>query len=198
MTSATRAPAAGAPAAAPAPRTAAPAEVRPGPAGGDGSAQIVTFRIGADLFAADVRAVERVLRYLAPTPVPNVPAWVSGVIEYLKRVVPVIDMRARFEAPANAPTSETRVLVFNVSGSWVGGVVDAVLDVTAVDKSHVEPPPPLFRGFASQYMHGIVRREGKLVILLDVERLLNATERVALEKISESAASPPPGRKAHA
>lgn len=166
------------------------------PASAEGATQIVTFRIGQDLFAADVRAVERVLRHQTPTPVPNVPGWVSGVLEYLKRVVPVIDMRARFEAPTAAPTNETRVLIFNVAGNWVGGVVDAVLDVTAVDRGQVEPSPALFRGFAAQYMHGIVRREGKLVILLDVERLLTATERVALDKISESAAPTPPG--AHA
>jgi purine-binding chemotaxis protein CheW len=162
----------------------------------EGGAQIVTFRIGRDLFAADVRAVERVLRHQTPTPVPNVPEWVSGVLEYLKRVVPVIDMRARFEAPTDAPTNETRVLIFNVAGSWVGGVVDAVLDVTAVDRGQVEPSPALFRGFAAQYMNGIVRREGKLVILLDVERLLTATERVALDRISESAGPTPPA--AHA
>ena len=62
-------------------------------------AQIVTFRLNDDLFAADIYAVERVLRYQQATPVPNVPEWIEGVIDYQGRVVPVINMRLRFELP---------------------------------------------------------------------------------------------------
>jgi purine-binding chemotaxis protein CheW len=158
-------------------------------------AQIVTFRIEQDLFAADVRAVERVLRLTAVTPVRNMPAWVVGVLEYQKRVVPVIDFRARFELPAAAPTNETRALVFNVHGSWVAAVVDAVLDVSALERGKLEPPPPLFRGLAADYLRGIVRRDGKLVMLLDADRLLSATERLALNALTD-ASSAAPGTRA--
>jgi purine-binding chemotaxis protein CheW len=149
-------------------------------------AQIVTFRIEQDLFAADVRAVERVLRPSAITPVRNMPHWISGVLEYQKRVVPVIDFRARFELPAAAPTNETRVLVFNVTGSWVAAVVDAVLDVSALEAGRLEAPPPLLRGLAAEYLRGIVRRDGKLVMLLDADRLLSTTERLALSGLAET------------
>ena len=148
--------------------------------------QIVTFRIEQDLFATDVRAVERVLRPTAITPVRNMPPWISGVLEYQKRVVPVIDFRARFELPVAAPTNETRVLVFNVTGSWVAAVVDAVLDVSALEAGRLEAPPPLLRGLAADYLRGIVRRDGKLVMLLDADRLLSATERLALGELTES------------
>jgi purine-binding chemotaxis protein CheW len=149
-----------------------------------GVGQIVTFRIGPDLFAADVRAVERVLRYQAPTPVPNVPSWVCGVVEYLRRVVPVIDLRSRFGLAREAPARDTRTIVFNAAGSWIAGVVDAVLDVTILERGRLEPPPPLFRGLATEYLQGIVRREGQLVILLDADHLLSATERLTLERVS--------------
>jgi purine-binding chemotaxis protein CheW len=122
-------------------------------------AQIVTFRIAQDLFAADVRAVERVLRPMPPTPVRNVPGWITGVIEYRKRVVPVIDFRVRFELAPAPTTNDTRVLVFNAAGNWVAGVVDAVLDVSVLDGARLEPPPPLFRGLAGEYLRGIVRRD---------------------------------------
>jgi purine-binding chemotaxis protein CheW len=168
---------------------AATAGVSPVPTGADALsavAQIVTFRIEQDLFAADVRAVERVLRLTAVTPVRNMPAWVTGVLEYQKRVVPVIDFRARFELPATAPTNETRALVFNVGGSWVAAVVDAVLDVSALERGKLEPPPPLFRGLAAEYLRGIVHRDGKLVMLLDADRLLSATERLALSVLTDA------------
>jgi purine-binding chemotaxis protein CheW len=172
----------------------ASAGVNPVPTGVDAPsavAQIVTFRIEQDLFAADVRAVERVLRLTAVTPVRNMPAWVTGVLEYQKRVVPVIDFRARFELPAAAPTNETRVLVFNVHGSWVAAVVDAVLDVSALERGKLEPPPPLFRGLAAEYLRGIVHRDGKLVMLLDADRLLSATERLALNALTDASSAAP-------
>ncbi len=148
--------------------------------------QIVTFRLGGDLFAADIHGVERVLRRQDATPVPNVPDWIVGVIEYQKRVVPVIDLRARFEMETVEATNETRVLVFNADQQWIAGVVDAVLDVAAIDKSTVQPPPELFRGLAGEYLKGIVRRDNKLVMLLDVTKLLTATERLALDSAGEA------------
>ena len=149
----------------------------------NGHVQIVTFRLAGDLFAADIHGVERVLRRQDTTPVPNVPDWITGVIEYQKRVVPVIDLRARFEMDRAEATNETRVLVFNAADQWIAGVVDAVLDVAAVDQTAVQPPPELFRGLAGEYLKGIVRRENKLVMLLDVTKLLTATERLALELV---------------
>jgi purine-binding chemotaxis protein CheW len=146
--------------------------------------QIVTFRIGSDLFAADVQAVERVLRYQPATPVPNVPPWIAGVLEYQKRVVPVIDLRVRFALPNDPPTPDTRVLVFNTSGGWTACIVDAVLDVSAVERSRLEPPPKLLRGLAAEYLHGIARREGQLVLLLDTDRLLSSTDRVLLQEVT--------------
>jgi purine-binding chemotaxis protein CheW len=172
------------------PVTRAPGIAAPARADPRGTvAQIVTFRIEQDLFAADVRAVERVLRPTAITPVRNMPPWISGVLEYQKRVVPVIDFRARFELPAAAPTNETRVLVFNVTGSWVAAVVDAVLDVSVLQPGRLDPPPPLLRGLTAGYLRGIVRRDGKLVMLLDADHLLTATERLALGELTESSDS---------
>jgi len=154
----------------------------------DDVTQIVTFRIGTDLFAADVRAVERVLRYAPPTAVPNVPPWVAGVLEYQKRVVPVIDFRVRFELSTQAPTADTRVVVFNTAGGWTAGVVDSVLDVSAIERGRLEPPPPLLRGLAAEYLHGITRREGQLVLLLDADRVLSSTDRALLRKVAAGVA----------
>ncbi len=120
--------------------------------------QIVTFRLGDDLFAADIYSVERVLRFQPPTPVPNVPAWIDGVIDYQGRVVPLINLRNRFELATVPAGPETRILIFNAGGEWIGGVVDAVLDVAPLDADKLSPPPPLFRGLAGEYLLGIVRR----------------------------------------
>ena len=150
-------------------------------------AQIVTFRVGPDLFAADVRAVERVLRFQAPRAVPSVPPWVQGVIDYQRRIVPVVNFRARFELEAVDTTAETRIIVFNTAAGWTAGIVDAVLDVTSVGQGAVSPPPPLVRGLAAEFLHGVVRRDGALVVLLNADRFLSATDRVLLRSATENA-----------
>lgn len=156
--------------------------------------KLVTFRLAEDLFAADIFAVERVLRYQTPTALPDVPPWIEGVIEYQSRVVPVISLRQRFELPAIAPAAETRVLILNAGGEWIGAIVDAVLEVTSLDPAQFSPPPVLFRGVAGEYLKGIVRRgEGgggdHLVIVLDIDRLLSATDRIVLEHSAARIAS---------
>jgi purine-binding chemotaxis protein CheW len=144
--------------------------------------QIVTFRLADDLFAADIFAVERVLRWHQPTTIPNVPDWIEGVIEYQSRVVPVINLRKRFEMDSAEPGNLTRILIFNSGGEWIAATVDAVLEVTVLDAKQLNPPPPLFRGLAGEYLRGVVRRNDKLVIFLDVPRLLSTNERLSLEQ----------------
>jgi purine-binding chemotaxis protein CheW len=147
------------------------------------ASKLVMFRLGDDLFAADIFAVERVLRYQSPRTLPDVPHWIEGVIEYQQRVIPVVNLRRRFELAERAPAPETRIVVLNARGDWIGIVVDCVLEVSSVEAGQVSAAPSFFRGLAGEYLKGIVRRgEGeRLVIVLDVEQLLTATERIALE-----------------
>lgn len=149
--------------------------------------KIVSFRLGADYFAADIFSVERVLRHQPPTPVPNVPEWIAGVIEYQGRVLPVVSLRRRFQLPPVEPTAETRILVLKSGPDWVGAVVDAVLEVTSFEDAQLSPPPPLFRGLAGEYLRGIVRLDTRLLIFLEVERLLSSDERLTLERVTEEA-----------
>ena len=147
--------------------------------------QLVTFRLGEDVFAADIFAVERVLRYQTPTPIPNVPAWIDGVADYQKHVVPVINLRRRLEMPEVPVRPETRLLVFQVEGEWIAAVVDAVLEVVTAAPEEIAPPPALFRGLAAEYLRGVVRRKERLVIFLDAARLLTSTERLQLQAALE-------------
>jgi purine-binding chemotaxis protein CheW len=150
--------------------------------------QIVTFRLGDELFAADIFSVERVLRYTPSTPVPKVPAWIDGVIDYQGRVVPVIDLRKRFELPEAPVPADGRILVLTVDGEWVAVTVDGVLDVSLLDPSRLAPPPALFRGLAAGYLRGVVRRGERLVVFLDVARLFATDERIVLERSTEEPA----------
>ena len=149
--------------------------------------KLVTFRLGDDLFAADIFSVERVLRYTSPTSVPDMPAYIEGVIDYQGRVVPIVNLRRRFEMPDAEVRNETRILILHGGGEWIGVVVDGVTEVAAFDRTQLSPPPKLFRGLTAEYLKGIVRMSDKLVIFLDVEKLLSSTERIALDEAEAEA-----------
>lgn len=151
--------------------------------------KLVTFRLGDDLFAADIFAVERVLRYQTPTSVPDMPSWVEGVVEYQQRVVPVVSLRRRFELEDMPVRPETRILVLNAGGEWIGAVVDAVIEVSGVQPEQISPPPTFFRGLAGEFLKGIVRSGERLIIVLDVGRLLSETGRLVLERAAAEAAT---------
>jgi purine-binding chemotaxis protein CheW len=148
--------------------------------------QLVTFRLGDDQFAVDILTVERVLRFSTPAAVPNLPAWIDGVIEHGGRVVPVIDLRTRFGMPRLAPRPEQRILVLMIGDEWLAATVDSVHEVLTVTPEEVASPPPFFRGLNAEYLKGLVRREGLLIIFLDVARVLTSSE---LLELSSTAAS---------
>jgi purine-binding chemotaxis protein CheW len=131
--------------------------------------------------------VERVLRYQQPTPIPNVPEWVEGVIEYRGRIIPVIDLRLRFGLPSTEPRPESRILVFSVGNDWIGAIVDAVLEVTSPTADQLAPPPPLFRGLSAEFLRGVVRRNDRLIVFLEVTKLLTTDERLVLERAADGA-----------
>jgi purine-binding chemotaxis protein CheW len=143
--------------------------------------KLVTFLLGTHRFAADVFSVERVLRYVAPNAVPDMPVWIAGVIDYRGAVVPVIDLRRRIGLPGDEHPATARILVLSTSDGWVGAVVDAVLEVATVAASQIAPPPALFRGLASEFMRGITHVREHLVVVLEVDRVLSSTARIAFD-----------------
>jgi purine-binding chemotaxis protein CheW len=149
--------------------------------------QLVTFRLGDDYFAADIYSVERVLRYQPPTPIPNVPEWIDGVLEYRGRIIPVINLRLRFGLERMPPRPESRILVFAVGKEWIGAIVDAVLEVASPTADELAPPPPLFRGLSAEFLRGVVRRNDRLIVFLEVTRLLTTDEHLVLERATEGA-----------
>ena len=143
--------------------------------------QLVTFRVGGEEFGLDVFQVHEILRYTEPTPMPKAPAFVEGVLDVRGAVVPVIDLRRRFEVPEYGHDDETRIVLVEFGGERLGLVVDSVLEVLRAPETSISAPPAYIRGLAAEFVRGIVRLEGRLVILLDLERILSSEERIALE-----------------
>jgi purine-binding chemotaxis protein CheW len=144
--------------------------------------RLVIFKVGDGLFAIDIFAVHRVIRYGGASAVTDVPGWIEGVLEYEGQVIPIVDLRRRMELPRDGVRPETRVLVLNIFAGWVGAVVDSVLEVVVVPVADVAPPPPLFRGLSAEFMKGIARLgDERLAVILDADRVLESTDRIVLE-----------------
>jgi purine-binding chemotaxis protein CheW len=144
--------------------------------------QIVVFRVGGQEFAFNVFHVQRILRYQTPAPLPKAPAFLEGVLQAHGAVVPVIDLRKRFELPA-PQREETRLVVLDADGVNVAAVVDAVLEVMRVSADAVTTPPAVVRGLAAEYIQGIITTATRTIILLQTARLLTSAERIALEQV---------------
>jgi purine-binding chemotaxis protein CheW len=145
--------------------------------------QVVVFRVGGHEFAFNIFQVQRVLRYERPAAVPKAPPYLEGVLQVEGAVIPVIDLRKRFELPHAPLAGETRIMVVEADGAVVGAVVDAVVEVLRVSADGVAAPPPVVRGLAAAYVQGILTFPSRTVVLLHAGRLLNSAERIALQEI---------------
>jgi purine-binding chemotaxis protein CheW len=144
--------------------------------------QLVTFRVGGEEFGLDVFAVHEILRYGGVTPVPRAPEFVEGVLDVRGSVVPVVDLRRRFETAEQPHDEETRIVLVEFGGERLGLVVDSVTEVLRAPETAISAPPAFIRGLAAEFVRGIVRLQDRLVILLDLERILSSQERIALEQ----------------
>jgi purine-binding chemotaxis protein CheW len=144
--------------------------------------QFVAFRVGPQEFALNIFQVERILRYEPPSPLPNAPDFLEGIIQYAGGVVPVVDLRTRLSVPAEH-REETRLVILELDAQRIAVVVDQVLEVLRVDTGTITPPPPMVRGLAAAYISGIITRPGRTIVVLNAGRLLTSEERLALAPV---------------
>ena len=152
---------------------------------GDGSLiQLVTFKLGDEEFGVDILKVQEIIRMMPITRVPNAPVFVEGVINLRGKVIPVIDMRKRFGLSPCERDNQTRIEVMDLEGQIVGFVVDAVSEVLRINESTVEPPPAVVAGIGAEYMKGVGKLKDRLLILLDLDKLLSQAEMQSLSGIA--------------
>ncbi|HEY5163601.1 MAG TPA: chemotaxis protein CheW [Terriglobales bacterium] len=141
-----------------------------------GELQFVGFRVGEQSYALPISTVREIVRPPEITPVPQSPEHVAGVMNLRGRIVPVIDLRKRFrQAIENSP--KTRVLVIALDGKLIGLLVDSASEVLKIVSEEIEPSPQLFGEDNERYVTGVAKHLGRLVILLDVNKLLPEPER---------------------
>lgn len=135
--------------------------------------QLVTFSIGEEEFGVDILKVQEIIRTMEITKVPKAPDFVEGVINLRGKVIPIIDLRRRFGLSSKEHDKHTRIIVIEINNMIVGFVVDSVSEVLRIPAGTVEPPPAVVAGMESEYISGVGKLQDRLLILLDLDRLLS-------------------------
>lgn len=144
--------------------------------------QLVVFQLSEQTYGIDIASVYEIIRMETITRVPRTPDFVEGVINLRGRIIPVIDLCKRFSLTYAERTNSSRIIIVDVGGSTIGMIVDAVSEVLRVPVDSIEPPPPMVHGIDAAYLRGIAILDSRLVILLNLEKILYDQERNQLQE----------------
>jgi purine-binding chemotaxis protein CheW len=140
----------------------------------DKELHIIGFRVGRETYGVPITAVHEIVRVPQVTAVPDAPDYIEGVINLRGRIVSILDLRKRFREPAE-PGGKNRILVAESRGKLVGLIVDSASEVLKIPAAEVDPPPALLQEGTLNCVTGVGKLPGRLIILLDLERLLDRT-----------------------
>lgn len=143
--------------------------------------QLVVFGLGDEVYGVDISRVQEIIRMQDITQVPGAPHFVEGVINLRGRIIPVIDLRRRFGLHDVQAGASSRIVVVETEGHVIGMIVDAVSEVLRVSTTCIEPPSPLLTGIDSEYIRGIAKLEERLIILLQLDKVLTGDQKAALQ-----------------
>ncbi len=147
--------------------------------------QVVVFNLADEHYGVEIASVDGIIKMQPITIVPRAPHFVEGVTNLRGEVLPVIDLRKRFGMfKQEAVTGDTRIVVVELGGQKVGMVVDAVSQVLRIADSAIEPPSPIVTGLDTAFIRGIAKVDERLVILLDLTKVLSTEERQELEVVA--------------
>lgn len=144
--------------------------------------QLVTFYLGEEIYGIDILDVQEIIRLQKITEVPRTADFVEGVINLRGKVIPVIDLRKRFNLPQKEESKDTRVIVVEIDSKVIGMIVDGVSRVLRLSGSAIDPPSPIVAGVDSNYIKGVGKIDHTLVVLLDLHKINEGTE-VALQAV---------------
>lgn len=153
----------------------------------DAEVQLVVFRLGAEEYGVPITQVQEINHLTKPTKIPKSPVFLEGVINLRGEIIPVIDLKKRFEIDDAGYADDGRIMIVEINGSTVGVIVDEVSEVLRLPKSSIEPPPPVIAGITSTYLEGVGKLDDRLLILLDLNEILTEREQDELEELEEAA-----------
>ncbi len=150
--------------------------------------ELLTFTLGSEEYGIDILKVQEIRGSEAVTTIANAPEFIKGVINLRGIIVPVVDMRIKFNLGSVTYNETTVVIILNVASRVVGMVVDGVSDVTTLGADQIRPAPEFGSGLDVQYLQGLGTVDERMIILVDIEKLMSSRDMELIETVDEIAA----------
>ncbi|KAB2928585.1 MAG: chemotaxis protein CheW [Dechloromonas sp.] len=150
------------------------------------ASEYLTFTLGSEEYAIDILKVQEIRGYEQPTLIANTPPFIKGVINLRGIIVPVVDLRIKFNLGRVEYTPFTVVIILNVAGRVIGAVVDSVSDVISLNRVQIRPAPDFSGTFDTKYILGLAAQDARMMIVTDIERLMASAD---MELIDEASAA---------
>ena len=146
--------------------------------------QAVVFSLAEELYGLDISRIQGIIRVPEITRVPRAPDFVEGVINLRGDIVPIVDLRKRFDRPHEEHTGDTRIINVEIGDDLVGLIVDSVEEVLNIPAEAIVPPPELVISADSAYLRGIAKIGERLVTLLDLDEVLSIGEQAGVQDLA--------------
>jgi purine-binding chemotaxis protein CheW len=146
--------------------------------------EYLAFKLGAEEYGIDILKVQEIRGYEAVTRIANAPEFIKGVINLRGIIIPVVDMRIKFNLGAPVYDQFTVVIILNINGRVVGMVVDSVSDVTTLTPEQVKPAPEMGTAFSSDYMIGLGTIDERMLILVNIDKLMSSPEMGLMDQLA--------------
>jgi purine-binding chemotaxis protein CheW len=141
-------------------------------ADGSYAEEFLTFTLGDEEYAIDILKVQEIRGYETPTAIAHAPAFIKGVVNLRGTIVPIVDLRIKFDVGAAEYTPFTVVIILNVGGRVVGMVVDSVSEVVALPAEQVRAAPEFSSSVDTRYIRGLASLDERMLIVVDIETLM--------------------------
>jgi purine-binding chemotaxis protein CheW len=148
--------------------------------------QIVVFELGSEQYGVNIATVESIIKMQPITGLPHAPSFVEGVTNLRGRVLPVIDLHKRFGIAGKDTDNNSRIIIISLNKEEVGMIVDGVSEVLTLPESTIEPAPEITATINSAFITGIAKLDTRLIIMLDVSRILTLQEQSELPQLQQA------------
>ncbi len=157
---------------------------------GDGTLdeiKLACLRVGSAFYALDIMAIREIIRPLPIVAVPHAPAYIDGVITLRKAVIPVVDLRRRFGVNNTQVEARERIVICAVEGRIVGLFVDEISEIASFPRDEIRPAPYYMSGPDSEFFPAVCRYRGRLLLLINLKKILSCDQTIDAEKIQKQA-----------
>ncbi len=154
---------------------------------GLGNNRFLTFYLQDEIYGVNIFDVKEIIAMMKTTPVPKTPKFIKGVMNLRGNIIPVVDMRIKFDMPEVEPQMYTAIVIVTIEGKNIGFIVDKVEEVVNVEDENISPPPEFGSQIDTKFIRNMARQKNKVVMILDLVALFGEEELNMVQNLSKTA-----------